>query len=302
MSDRRFCYTTLFDSNYGAKGMSLLQSCSDQMQRSGIELKAFVLALDAGAVTVVRDHAKRFGVVEVHRIEDLFSDPVLGAALARARSDRSYRAFCWSLASIYTDHVMRMHASGHIGAGNILSYIDSDVFWFESPDYLLREMVGYSVGCQPHAFPSHELKRLGPNGKYNIGVTAFRADARGRESLSWWCNNVLMWCQEGSGDRMKWQYCGDQGYMDGVAQLYDKDFREFRNVGLYVAPWNLCEHRIEAGPRVDGVPLVAYHYHELEGPDKLSNYHLSDEAKQFIYNPYLASLAVWQPEFDRLRR
>lgn len=297
-----FCYSTLFDSRYGAKGMSLLESIHRKCEATGLRARAFVLAMDDAAEHVIREHKAAFGVHTIHTMESLFSDPVLGESLKRAKEDRSYREFCWSLASIYTDHVMRMFVGKAIPKGDLLCYVDSDVYWFDSPAAVVRELDGMSVGCQPHAFPAHELKRLGPNGKYNIGVTAFRADLHGTEALSWWCNNVLAWCHEGDGDRARWQYCGDQGYMDGVAQLYESSFREFKNVGLYVAPWNLCEHRIEEGPRVDGVPLVCFHMHEFSGPSTLSNYHIDDNAKRFVYNPFIDSFLRWQSVFDRLRR
>jgi hypothetical protein len=282
--------------------MTLLESCAMQCRRASLEPRAFVLALDAGAAQVIRGHAEAFGVRVVHAVDDLLSDPVLGESLRRAKGDRSYRAFCWSLASIYTDHIMRVHAGADVPAGELLCYIDSDVMFFDSPLFIVNELAGGSVGCQPHNFPTHELKRLGPNGKYNIGVTAFRANARGREALAWWCHNVLAWCQEGSADRTRWQYCGDQGYMDGVAQIYETAFREFKNPGLWIAPWNLCDHKIEAGPKVDGQPLIAYHFHELEGPQQLSNYPLADEAKRYIYDPYICNFLRWQPVFDRMRK
>jgi hypothetical protein len=60
---------------------------------------------------------------------------------------------------------------------------------------------------------------------------------------------------------------GDQKYLDAWPARFPGRVRVIRHPGAGLAPWNFMGHRIELDgpvPRVDGEPLVFYHFHGLK--------------------------------------
>lgn len=285
-----FIYTTMFDSGYGAKGMSLIESIQRRARAGADEVKpqGYVLALDDKIAGVVRANADALGVVYCRTLDEMLAEPYVGERLRKAKGDRTYQEFCWSLASLWTDHIM----AGYM-RDELLWYLDADVFFFDTPMRLIEEMRGKSIGLQPHAHVASEIKRLGKNGVYNIGTVAFRADQVGRTALKWWSDEVLNWCKYSEGDRARWQYCGDQGYADGIAEKWRKHVKEF-GVGVSTAPWNVIMHTITDGPSTDGMPMINYHFHEFKNRDQMTNYQICMATERLVYAPYVESTERWQ--------
>src|SRR5262249_22647974 len=112
-----------------------------------------------------------------------------------------------------------------------------------------------------------------------------------------WREQCLEWCHARSeGGRF-----GDQGYLDSwpgsVAGIH-----VFSHAGVGVGPWNIERVRVSGsgdGVRVDGVPLVFFHFHgfrihEEGGVTFVSDpvYGLSHAVRSLVYEPYVAALAL----------
>ena len=177
----------------------------------------------------------------------------------------------------------------------VITYLDSDLFFFADPTPLFDELNDRSIAIIPHRFAPH-LRHKERNGIYNIGWLSFRHDARGLTCLEWWRERCLEWCY----DRPEPGRYADQKYLDdwptrfhGVAVLTHK--------GANLAPWNLSNYRIDAdecGVRVDEQPLIFFHFQGLKQirgwlfDTNMAGYHVrpSRAVMRHIYTPYVQTL------------
>jgi hypothetical protein len=178
---------------------------------------------------------------------------------------------------------------------DLLTYLDSDLFFFADPELLYEEIGENSVALIGHRFPPH-LQEMEDHGKYNVGWLSFRRDEPGLACLKWYRERCNEWCY----DRVEEGRFADQKYLDyfpgkfpGVIELEHK--------GANLAPWNIANYtltRNAAAVMVDEHPLIFYHFQGIKqvwGPlydSGLFGYRaaLSPLIREAIYKPYLASL------------
>jgi hypothetical protein len=132
---------------------------------------------------------------------------------------------------------------------DVLTYLDADLYFFDSVEPVYQELRKGSILIIPHRFPD-SLKHLEKYGIYNVGLLSFRRDNNGFTCLKWWREKCLEWCY----DRVEDGKFADQKYLDdwperfiGVIVLQNK------SIGL--APWNLKDY--------NGLPIIMYHFHGL---------------------------------------
>lgn len=103
---------------------------------------------------------------------------------------------------------------------------------------------------------------------------------------------------------------GDQKYLDRVPALFPRAV-QLRHPGANLAPWNLDACRIglaRDGVRVDGQPLVFYHFHGIKRmlfgifESGLHEYGvaLTAATRKGIYRPYLKDLLACQRQIAGL--
>lgn len=264
-------FATLFDREYMPQGLALIQSVFRTWHREDGPV-VFVLALDRLVERTLGAMATpNVVVVPVAELEE-------DAAVARAKADRTRREYCWTLASVFSDFVMRMFRPPSV------LYADADVYFFKPLRPAFEAVRGASVAIVPHAFPP-ERKSSEVNGRYCVSLVSFMNDPEGRRCLSDWASNCLAWCRyEVLSDRF-----GDQKYLDrwttdyhGVVILDDPT--------VYLAPWNLGAHQVGSGPTVDGEPVVMFNFHEFaerDGRFRYSGYPLRHEDRAHLYEPYV---------------
>lgn len=279
--DTRRHYVTLFDRNYLTRGIALAHSLAKHEARPYV-LNAVCLdeisrlVLEALAIPGVK-------AVPLHDVEK--GD----AALLAARADRSLVEYYWTLTPTIIRWVMEAAP-----AASQVTYLDSDLYFFSSPDPVFAEMGEDSVLIHGHRF-TPELEQLAAdNGIYNVGLLSFRRDGRGRAALEWWRERCLEWCKAVPENGKM----GDQKYLDDWPRRFP-GVRVLEHVGAGLAPWNLAQYRLEPGspPRVDGLPVVFFHFHALAMPSrevvvpvKHPHYALTPESLALLYVPYAAAL------------
>lgn len=274
---RHFC--TYFDSNYLLKGLALQRSL--RAHSPGAVLH--VLALDALAERTLRTLA----LPDVH-VLPLAALETAVPALAAAKADRSLVEYYFTCTSSFVRH-LREHAA----PGEVLTYVDADLWFLASPEPLFDELAGASVGIIAHRFPE-ALKHLEDHGIYNVGWLSFADDAPARAVLSDWAGRCLAWCF----DRAEDGKFADQKYLDA----WPRDFagvRVLANRGANVAPWNVASHpvaRERGAVTAAGVPLVFYHFAAFKRllpwlfEPSLANYGaaLTPGLRAHVYLPYIA--------------
>jgi hypothetical protein len=187
---------------------------------------------------------------------------------------------------------------------DLLTYLDADLFFFDSPEPLFDEIGPASIAIIEHRFPPH-LRDWERYGIYNVGWVSLRRDAAGQECSHWWRERCLEWCH----DRCEDGRFADQKYLD----VWPRRFRNvvsLRHPGANVAPWNVMQYRVETVKgrvHVDGAPLVFYHFHGFRRRSRwvydtnLSGYGAvaGRVLRTRVYRPYARAVATSASEVER---
>lgn len=235
-------YVTLFDSGYAAKGDAMLRSLA-RTSRDPYEVT--VIALDDAVA------ARSFANAVVVPVA------VLEAAvpgLDTLRRLRKHNEWCWTLASV----ALRWKL-GQVEPGEVVTYLDADLWFYSDPAALLRELGDGSIAVVPHRFPPEYAHYAASSGTFNVSWVSLRRDWVGRACAEAWAGEVLADCSELRG--------GDQRCLDAWPARYGAALCTLRP-GAGVAPWNVWGYEVAPGdpPTVNGSPVVFYHYHELALP------------------------------------
>lgn len=117
-------------------------------------------------------------------------------------------------------------------------YVDNDIYFYNSPDFLFEQLKKRSVLLTPHYYPADPTNNqiwLEANfrvGLYNAGFIG--VSQKGKEAMQWWGNcclyNVKKAYSRGLFD--------DQKYLDLMPVLFD-DVEILKHRGCNVAGWNI---------------------------------------------------------------
>jgi hypothetical protein len=139
-------------------------------------------------------------------------------------------------------------------------HVDADCCFFASPAPLFREIGAASIALSPHDF-SPAFEELAVYGRFNAGFIYWRSDAVGLRCLQEYREDCLSWCEphlEPDGRFM------NQGYLTGWPDRY-QGLHVIRHPGVNLAYWNVAGRSLTARwrVRVDGAPLICYHFSGL---------------------------------------
>lgn len=248
-------YCTYFDANYLSRGVALIRSLT---LHETLPWSLYVVCLDE-ITRVVLEKLAFPGVhcVALHLLEK--GDP----GLLEAKGNRSTTEYYWTLTPTILLRIFEWFPETES-----LTYIDSDLFFFSTPQPIFDEFANFSVLIHEHRFPP----RLSPlevsSGKYNVGLLCFRNDKKGMRVLRWWREKCNEWCysQAESG-----KY-GDQAYLNSWTSEFE-GVGVLKHKGAGLAPWNYEQYSITPPPLgseesayVNGSPVIFYHFHAFQMP------------------------------------
>jgi hypothetical protein len=282
-------YCTYFDHRYLPKGLALVES----LRRHGAPFELWVFCLDEACHRVLAQLA--MPEVRLVRLAELEAS---APELTGVRPTRSLIEFYFTLTPFLPRYVMAQRPDAEV-----VTYVDSDLYFFSSPEEIFAEVGAASIGIIEHRFRD-ALKRLEQWGRFNVGFLPFRADADGLRVLDWWRERCVEWCY----DRLEGDRFADQKYLDRWPETF-RGVHVIQHKGANVAPWNVGNYRISArGGRIfiDDAPLVFFHFHGLKRivrgifDPRLDQYETlpGTEIKKLIYEPYLQAL----DRFERIVR
>lgn len=279
MPHRHYC--TYFDHRYLPIGLALHES----LLRVGKEFTLWVLAMDREAAEFLE--ASALPGVRVVGLETL---EAFDTELEAAKKTRSRIEYYFTCSPCFPRYLITTHGL------DMITYVDSDLFFFSSPETLFDELGDASVAIVPHRFSRTAERTHARFGRYNVGWLTFRATQSGLACLDWWRARCIEWCF----DRVEASRYADQKYLD----YFEREFRDvvaLSNPGANLAPWNVAAHSIELDGDtvlVDGRPLVFFHYQGFRriGPSEydtnLTSYgaRMSPALRDGIFLPYIAAL------------
>src|SRR6185436_1861458 len=230
---RYFC--TYFDAKYLIKGLALYESLK---QHCGA-FKLFILCLDEETHTLLSELDKE-ELVLIPLSELEAADPAL-LSTKRDRTRFEYYCTCTPCLPLWI-----LNNNPEI---DILTYLDSDLYFFASPELIFDELGANSVLVTEHR-SSPEFQRFTPtNGLYNVGLLSFRRDREGMDCLEWWRDRCIEWCFFRAEDGK----FADHKYLDEWPTRYKRTVVS-KLKGANAAPWNIKNYVLCRDP--DGRLLV----------------------------------------------
>jgi len=272
-----FC--TLFDKNYLNRGLSLYTSLLNHC----VSFRLWILCMDDDT----RDILEKMNLTNAKLVK---MEEFENKNLLIAKTNRDRGEYCWTCTSNFTFYVLKNNPEMQM-----IAYLDSDLFFYSSPDPIYQEFGQNSIMIIPHRFPPHKFQRQAEkNGIYNVGMLIFRNDENGRACLDWWRQQCLNWCYR-IPEPGKF---GDQKYLEQFPILF-KNVHILQHKGANLAPWNIKNYSIShCGDQtfVDNDILIFYHFFsdfKIYPPSSYlppippSHYNKKSIAKTYIYLPYI---------------
>ncbi len=267
-------YCTMTDINYLIKVLTMYYS----IMKTGENFLLYIVSFDDKSDDLLRRMSlKNVIVISVKEIEN---DRIL-----KIKEKCSISQYCWACVPAEIDYILDNYEKEEI------TYIDGDLFFFSKPSKLLDEFheTGMDTMLTPHNYTPGKI--IESSGEFCVQFMPFRNNKTGRNFLSWWreeCEQSYLYPREGQ--------MGEQRCLSDAVKRF-KNVYVMQNAYGAVAPWNVEQYEVTEGPRVNGDPVVFYHFHGVKwlgdkryGMDALFIYHISKEVERYIYKPYIESL------------
>ena len=240
-----FC--TVVDFSYLPRAVALYRS----LEEACPDFTLYVLCMEAGVQPLLGRLDLRHAVMlDVEKLEGVAPE------LRRVRGSRSRVEYCWTVKPVLCRYLL-----DRLPGLDALTYVDSDLVFFEDPRVVLDELGDDSIMILPHRFAPKWWGWAVDDGIFNGGWLTFRRDACSLAALAWWQERCLEWCH----DRREDGKYADQHYLDDWPERFE-GVRAIAHHGAGLAPWNACRYRLElrdGAPLADGRRPVFYHYQSL---------------------------------------
>lgn len=275
-------YCTYFDHNYLPRGLALYHS----LQRHSPDARLWVLCLSEACYTALRALGLP-NLVPLRLADFERANPDVAAT----RSTRSVIEYYFTCSPAWILFVLDSEPDAEW-----VTYLDSDLFFFASPDPIYDEMNVAAFGIIPHRF-SRGLEDQRRFGLYNVGWVSVRRRDDGMAALRWWRERCIEWCY----DRVEDDRFADQRYLDRLPEMFP-GVHVIDHLGANLAPWNLADVRLElhdGAIEIDGrYKLLFFHFFGIKrsgryyfNSHRLYRAPFSGLMKHRIYQPYAAALA-----------
>jgi glycosyltransferase involved in cell wall biosynthesis len=242
---RHFC--TLFNALYQHHALALFSS----LEANAVDFKLYCFCMDEESYQFIS--SKKEEKLIAIAIESLLEEM---PELREAKKNRSLVEFFFTCSSGICKYLFKKFSFI-----SELVYLDSDLYFFDSPEKIFKEIGAASISIVPHRFEGiNRLRNI--YGYYNVGWVSFRRDSEGMACLDEWYSNCIAWCY----DKLESNKYADQKYLDNWNVNYKNVFI-IKNKGVNAAPWNIGNYKVTLKNEklfIDDSPLVFYHYASLK--------------------------------------
>jgi hypothetical protein len=275
-------YCTYFDSGYLSRGLAMIAS----LRASGESSQVLVVAFDDAAFEYLDARKLDLGLI-VRKSDDLLAK---FPELAKVADKRTYSELFFTSSPFLVKVALE-----DVDEGDLVVYLDADLFFFENPQPVFGELADGSIGIITHNYPRNRRRLASKYGTFNVGLVIFRNNPEGRRVVDWWAERCIEWCHDFP---MDGKYA-DQGYLDYFPKLSSQTVI-LTNPGFNLAPWNTSSSTLISEQQkvsVNNQPLVFFHFHGLSRAGKRVisaqlTYRslLNKSVFQAIYGPYVKAL------------
>lgn len=255
-------FTTLFDKNYITKGMALYESLCDTIKA---EFEMHILAIDKETLEFLTKQTwgqNNVFVYDLLELEAEHGDLWRAKDIPATLYGDQRSNYIWCLTPWFTNYILKS-----IPDNDHVIYVDSDLFFYKSPQFILNVMGNRSFGIHTHRFSiSFDQYLAAPNentGFFNVGCTVFKNDKTGLEISEKWKTMCLTNTQRPITNRFA--ACGDQGWLVPLYQEYKDSTCVFDWEGLsHMAPWTVWPDQYKSNDMVvykgKEEPLIFFHF------------------------------------------
>ena len=195
----------------------------------------------------------------------------------------------WAMKPVYLKYLLEQ------GYEEVI-YVDNDIFFYDSPDFLFEKLKTASFLLTPHFYKADPLKDqnwLEANyrvGLYNAGFIG--VSKNGIDILDWWTNCCLY-----NVKKAFWRgLFDDQKYLDLVPILFD-NVEIVKRRGCNLAGWNYENYKIErneAAVLINNQSLVFIHFAD----SSMNNFSQSSSVLFPEWELYLKELKAHKNDFE----
>ncbi|MDV3001975.1 MAG: hypothetical protein N5P05_003581 [Chroococcopsis gigantea SAG 12.99] len=240
-SEKTEHFCTLFDSNFLPIGITLHSSLMIHAQ----PFYLWIICMD----NEVEKHLKLLNLPQVSLIS---LSEIENSELLSVKKERSQAEYCWTLTPFTFTNVFDIEPSIER-----VTYIDADLFFFDDPRFLLRELSESerSILITEHAYDPLYDQTL-TSGKFCVQFITAKNNERALRVIHWWQKKCVEWCF----NRLEDGKFGDQKYLDVWPTLFTDDIWIVQQKERTLAPWNInyFESKLDSNLRP-----VFYHFHGL---------------------------------------
>lgn len=225
--------------------------------------------------------------------------------LSQLKQERDPISYIFTLSPFYPSYILEKFPEiDHICS------LDSDQYFFSSPQPVFDLLHDYSVLITPHRF-SKKLEKLDYSrfGKYNVSFQVFKRDEVGLSCLALWRDQCTAWCF----DREENGLYADQKYLDVWEEILGDKVHVIQDKGLGLAPWNIEDAQLQRRQGklfIDENELIVYHYQGLKLLQDGYVYTFLDhytcpttnDIHAYIYKPLVRKLLEFTSTIDSFNR
>ena len=280
-------FTTFFDSNYLAKGITLYYSLKEQTKSP---FKIYLLCLDEKTFDFFTINKTDFEFIElilIKDIEDSFPE------LKQVKKNRTLIEYYFTLSPILPLYLLRIYNNDHICS------MDADLFFYNNPNSIFEKLTQFSIIITPHKF-SKELNDRKKYGLYNVSFQIFKNNNIGIQCLEKWKNNCIDWCYDFYDE--KEQRFADQKYLDDWKKEYKNTILILDDSISGLAVWNANNYNLRITDNVfisNDEKVLFYHFHNFKLVTSniflngFNNYKVKrNKTLDFIYQQYYLTLNI----------
>ena len=239
---RYFC--TYFDHNYLVYGMTLF----DSLVRSGIDFKLYVLCLSDESYRRLEFADPRIIAIKLNDLESFDTE------FAACKENRSKIEYIFTASPCFPLFLFQKFPEI-----DLLAYLDSDLYFYQSPEILFEELGDKSLYIIEHRFAPEFSERSAMNGRFNMAFQIYRRNETAVKCLEKWRKQCIEWCY----DRVEDGKFADQKYLDSWPDDWKDEVVISQNYGANLAPWNIDNFEIKENKdyfTIREMPLVFVHY------------------------------------------
>lgn len=242
-----FCTTS--DSNYLAKGLALYKSLKQTVKE---EFRLHWLCLDDECFHILNN--LRLPEVCTYSLSALEESDEELVTLKNSGHQSQFGTpqanYIWALTPYFINYLLH----NIIQPNEKLTYADSDIYFYRSPEDILNAVGTKSVGIHTHRFGGN--KKTSDSGWYNVGVMVFTKDETGLKISDFWKRLVMNPNKQKNEYYVEYGKCGDQKYLELFIPLFGEEnvcvFDEHPDFSIsHRAPW-CCDE--------DNRPVYFYHF------------------------------------------